>query len=116
MLHCCGAVRALLPDLIDAGLDAINPVQISCRGMDAAGLKRDFGSDLAFWGGGCDTQSVLPFASPEAVREHVSQQVRILAPGGGFVFQQVHNIQANVPPQNVLAMFGALREIAYTNH
>jgi uroporphyrinogen decarboxylase len=112
MLHCCGAVRALLPDLIDAGLDAINPVQISCRGMDAAGLKRDFGGDLAFWGGGCDTQSVLPSASPEAVREHVLQQVRLLAPGGGFVFQQVHNIQANVPPQNILAMFGALREIA----
>ena len=112
MLHCCGAVRALLPDLIEAGLDAINPVQISCRGMDAAGLKRDFGADLAFWGGGCDTQSVLPSASPEAVREHVLQQVRILAPGGGFVFQQVHNIQANVPPKNILAMFGAVREIA----
>jgi uroporphyrinogen decarboxylase len=80
--------------------------------MDASGLKRDFGSDLAFWGGGCDTQSVLPSASPEAVREHVLQQVRILAPGGGFVFQQVHNIQANVPPQNILAMFGAVREIA----
>ena len=109
MLHCCGAVRALLPDLIDAGLDAINPVQISCRGMDAASLKRDFGRDLTLWGGGCDTQSVLPFASTEAVREHVSQQVRILAPGGGFVFQQVHNIQTNVPPQNILAMFGAVR-------
>ena len=108
MLHCCGAVRPLLPDLIEAGLDAINPVQISCRGMDAAGLKRDFGGDLALWGGGCDTQRVLPFGTSEAVREHVSQQVRILAPGGGFVFQQVHNIQANVPPENIFAMFGAL--------
>jgi uroporphyrinogen decarboxylase len=108
MLHCCGAVRPLVPDLIDAGLDAINPVQISCRGMDAAGLKRDFGADLTLWGGGCDTQSVLPSASAGAVREHVAQQVRTLAPGGGFVFQQVHNIQANVPPENILAMFGAV--------
>ncbi|MCX6631025.1 MAG: hypothetical protein NTW28_25715 [Candidatus Solibacter sp.] len=108
MLHCCGGVRPLLPDLIEAGLDAINPVQISCRGMDAAGLKRDFGRDLAFWGGGCDTQRVLPFGDSEAVREHVAQQVRIFAPGGGFVFQQVHNIQANVPPENILAMFGAV--------
>jgi uroporphyrinogen decarboxylase len=101
-------VRPLVPDLIDAGLDAINPVQISCRGMDAAGLKRDFGADLTLWGGGCDTQSVLPSASAAAVRQHVAQQVRILAPGGGFVFQQVHNIQANVPPENILAMFGAV--------
>jgi uroporphyrinogen decarboxylase len=110
MLHCCGAVRALLPDLIDAGLDAINPVQISCRGMDAAGLKRDFGRDLTLWGGGCDTQRVLPSAGAEAVREHVTQQVRILAPGGGFVFQQVHNIQTNVPAQNILAMFDAVHQ------
>jgi uroporphyrinogen decarboxylase len=113
MLHCCGAVRLLLPDLIDAGLDAINPVQISCRGMDAAGLKRDFGADLALWGGGCDTQSVLPFGGTEAVRAHVAQQVRVLAPGGGFVFQQVHNIQANVPPENILAMFGAVHGSGY---
>ena len=108
MLHCCGAVRPLLPDLIDAGLDAINPVQISCRGMDAGELKREFGADLTFWGGGCDTQSVLPSASPEAVRAHVRGQVRMLAPGGGFVFQQVHNILTNVPPENILAMFDAV--------
>jgi uroporphyrinogen decarboxylase len=108
MLHCCGAVRPLLPDLIDAGLDAINPVQISCRGMDAAELKREFGADLTFWGGGCDTQSVLPCASAEAVRAHVRGQVRILSPGGGFVFQQVHNILTNVPPENILAMFDAV--------
>jgi uroporphyrinogen decarboxylase len=112
MLHCCGAVRQLLPDLIDAGLDAINPVQISCRGMAAAELKREFGADLTFWGGGCDTQSVLPFASAAEVREHVSQQVRILAPGGGFVFQQVHNILTNVPAENILAMFDAVHENA----
>ncbi|MBI3118239.1 MAG: methyltransferase [Candidatus Hydrogenedentes bacterium] len=108
MLHCCGGVRELLPDLIDAGLDAINPVQISCRGMDPAGLKRDFGNDLTFWGGGCDTQHVLPLATPEEVRRHVREQVRTLRPGGGFVFQQVHNVLANVPPENIVAMFDAI--------
>ena len=110
MLHCCGAVRPLLPDLIEAGLDAINPVQISCRGMDAEGLKRDFGNDLTFWGGGCDTQRILPDGTPEEVREHVLASVRILAPGGGFVFQQVHNIMANVPAENIVAMYRAVRE------
>jgi len=109
MLHCCGEVRALLPDLIDAGLDAINPVQISCPGMDAPELKAAFGRDLVFWGGGCDTQTVLPTASPEAVADHVRRQVAALAPGGGFVFQQVHNILANVPPENVIAMLDAVR-------
>ncbi len=110
MLHCCGGVRELLPDLIEAGLDAINPVQISCRGMDAAGLKRDFGKDLTFWGGGCDTRDVLPLGTPEQVRRHVLEQLRILAPGGGFVFQQVHNALANVPPQNIVAMLNAVAE------
>ena len=109
MLHCCGGVRELLPDLIDAGLDAINPVQISCAGMDAAELKAEFGKEMVFWGGGCDTQTILPNATPEEVRRHVKEQVRILSPGGGFVFQQVHNILAYVPPRNVVAMFEAIR-------
>ncbi len=109
MLHSCGAIRPLLPDLIDAGLDAINPVQISCRGMDAEGLKRDFGREITFWGGGCDTQQVLPNGTPDEVRAHVRRQVEILAPGGGFVFQQVHNILANVPPENIIAMYDAVR-------
>ncbi|MFA6564624.1 MAG: uroporphyrinogen decarboxylase family protein [Verrucomicrobiia bacterium] len=113
MLHCCGGVRELLPDLIEAGLDAINPVQISCRGMDAAELKKEFGKDLTFWGGGCDTRDVLPLAAPEQVRRHVLEQLRILAPGGGFVFQQVHNTLANVPPQNIVAMLDA---VAKFNH
>lgn len=108
MLHCCGGVRELLPHLIEAGLDAINPVQISCAGMDAAQLKAEFGRDLTFWGGGCDTQEILTEASAEQVVEHVRKQVRILAPGGGFVFQQVHNILANVPPANIAAMFDAV--------
>jgi uroporphyrinogen decarboxylase len=110
MLHCCGAVRPLLPDLIDAGLDAINPVQISCRGMDAEGLKRDFGRDIALWGGGCDTQRILPRGTPAEVRAHVLEQCRVLAPGGGFVFQQVHNIMGDVPPGTILAMYAAVRE------
>ena len=110
MLHCCGGVRELLPDLIDAGLDVINPVQISCRGMDAAGLKRDFGDSIVFWGGGCDTQTVLSTGTPDSVRRHVREQIRILAPGGGFVFQQVHNILADIPPANIRAMFEAVLE------
>jgi uroporphyrinogen decarboxylase len=109
MLHCCGGVRELLPDLIDAGLDAINPVQITCSGMEAAGLKRDFGRDLVFWGGGCDTRQVLPYGTPSQVRDHVRRQVEILSCDGGFVFQQVHNIQANVPAANIEAMFDAVR-------
>jgi uroporphyrinogen decarboxylase len=111
MLHCCGGVRELLPDLIDAGLDAINPVQTSCRGMDAEGLKAEYGKDLVFWGGGCDTQRVLPLGTPEDIRNHVRAQVKILKQGGGFVFQQVHNILANVPPENVVAMFEAVKSI-----
>ncbi|MFC1492315.1 uroporphyrinogen decarboxylase family protein [candidate division KSB1 bacterium] len=110
MLHCCGGVRELLPDLIDAGLDAVNPVQISARGMDAAELKREFGSDLVFWGGGCDTQHILPFGTPGEVRDHVRRQTDILRKGGGFVFQQVHNIMLNVPPENVAAMFEAVND------
>jgi uroporphyrinogen decarboxylase len=108
MLHCCGGVRELLPHLIEAGLDAINPVQITCSGMEAATLKTEFGRDLTFWGGGCDTREILADASPEKVAEHVRSQVRTLATGGGFVFQQVHNILANVPPENVVAMLDAV--------
>jgi uroporphyrinogen decarboxylase len=109
MLHCCGGVRELLRDLIEAGLDAINPVQVSCRGMEPAALKGEFGRELTFWGGGCDTQYELSRGTPDSVRDHVRRQVRTLAPGGGFVFQQVHNIMADVPPENIVAMFGAVR-------
>jgi len=110
MLHCCGGVRELLGDLIEAGLDAINPVQISCSGMDAAELKAEFGVHLTFWGGGCDTRDLLPNATPRQIAEHVRKQVKILSPGGGFVFQQVHNILANVPPENISAMFDAVND------
>jgi len=108
MLHCCGGIRELLPDLIEAGLDAINPVQVTCSGMAAAELKREFGKDITLWGGGCDTREVLPNGTPQEVAEHVRNQVAILRPGGGFVFQQVHNVLANVPPENVVAMFDAV--------
>jgi uroporphyrinogen decarboxylase len=111
-LHCCGGVRDLLPDLIDAGLDVINPVQTSCAGMEPAGLKRDFGRDLVLWGGGCDTQEVLPRGTPEQVRAHVRERLRILSPGGGFVFQQVHNILAFVPPENAAAMLETVNQSA----
>ncbi len=110
MLHCCGGIRPLMADMIDAGLDTTNPVQTSCAGMGFQGLKRDFGQSLCLWGGGCDTQTMLPAASPEEVRIHVMERLEALTPGGGFVFQQVHNVMADVPPENVVAMFEAVRE------
>jgi len=108
MLHCCGGIRPLMDDLIEAGLDATNPVQTSCTGMDPAGLKADFGDGICLWGGGCDTQTILPTAAPDEVRRHVRRRLEVLAPGGGFVFQQVHNILTDVPPENVVAMFDAV--------
>jgi uroporphyrinogen decarboxylase len=110
MLHCCGGVQPLLPHLIEAGMDAINPVQISCKGMGAQGLKDDFGDRLTLWGGGCDTRHVLPHGTPDEIRRHVREQMAILEPGGGFVFQQVHNVLADVKPENVIAMFDAAAE------
>lgn len=109
-LHCCGGIYPLLPDLIDAGVDIINPVQITAAGMEPARLKREFGRDLVFWGGGADTQHVLPNASPAEVRAHVRGLIEIFAPGGGFVFCPVHNIQAGVPPANILAAYDAAYE------
>ena len=108
MLHCCGGVRELMPDLIEAGVDAINPVQISCSGMDAGRLKAEFGADITFWGGGCDTRDILPTGTAQQVAENVEEQVRIFSSGGGYVFQQVHNILANIPPANIVAMFDAV--------
>lgn len=112
MLHCCGGVRELLPDLIDAGLEIINPVQISCTGMNAGEIKAEFGKDIVFWGGGCDTQTILPEGSPDEVRQHVKRQIAALSPNGGFVFQQVHNALANVPPANIVAMYEAVQDFA----
>jgi len=105
--HCCGSIPHLIPHLIEAGVDILNPVQTSAAGMDPLRLKREFGRRIVFWGGGCDTQSVLPTATPDAVRSHVKERLEIFSPGGGYVFNQVHNIQANVPPENVAAMLDA---------
>jgi uroporphyrinogen decarboxylase len=109
-LHTCGSIYDLIPDLIEAGYDVLNPVQTNCRNMDPARLKREFGRDITFWGAGCDTRHVLNRATPAEVRAHVLERLRILAPGGGFVFNTVHNILPEVPPQNVLAMFEAVEE------
>jgi uroporphyrinogen decarboxylase len=106
-LHSCGSIYRLIPDLIELGVDILNPVQISAAEMEPARLKREFGQDIVFWGGGIDTQHVLPYATQEQVRQHVRELLGIFAPGGGYVFCQVHNIQANVPPENVVAMFEA---------
>jgi uroporphyrinogen decarboxylase len=108
-LHSCGGIEPLLADLIDAGLESANPVQITCAGMDAAHLKRTYGDRFTFWGGGCDTRQILPHGTPDEIRAHVRRQIAILSPGGGFVFQQVHNILADVPPENIIAMFEAAR-------
>ena len=105
--HGCGAMGPFLPDLIEIGVDILNPVQVSAAGMDSAELKRRYGRHLSFWGGGCDTQRVLPAGDPEQVREEVRRRIRDLAPGGGFVFNPVHNIQPHVPPANVVALFQA---------
>jgi len=111
--HTCGAVHELIPDLIEIGVDVLNPVQVSAVGMETAALKREFGRDLVFWGGGVDTQRVLGSGTPDEVRAEVRRRVGDLAPGGGFVFAAVHNIQPNVPPENVLAMRLAVREVEH---
>ncbi|MCU0479278.1 MAG: hypothetical protein MUE92_11155 [Chloroflexi bacterium] len=108
LFHSCGAIRELLPDLVEIGVDVLNPVQVSAAGMATAALKRDFGRDLVFWGGGVDTQGVLGSGTPGQVRDEVRRRIGDLAPGGGFVFASVHNIQANVPPENAAAMWEAV--------
>jgi uroporphyrinogen decarboxylase len=103
-------VTEYIPDLLDNGIDILNPVQISARGMEPQRLKAQWGDRLVFWGGGIDAQHVLPRASPEEVREHVRRNVLAFKPGGGYIFNNVHNIQADVPPQNVVALFDAAHE------
>jgi len=110
LLHSCGAIRDLIPDFIEAGVDSLNPIQVSAAGMDTKTLKRDYGDALTFWGGGIDTQGTLPHGTPREVRDEVRRRIEDLADGGGFVFSAVHSIQADVPPANVLAMWEALRE------
>lgn len=113
MFHSCGNVRPLIPDFIEMGIDILNPVHINAAGMEPYQLKKDFGKDMVFWGGGVDTQKVLSQGSPEEVRNDILKNTDALAPGGGFVFAAVHNIQSEVPPQNIVAMLKAIgRQVA----
>ncbi|MEI6515709.1 MAG: uroporphyrinogen decarboxylase family protein [bacterium] len=111
--HTCGACTSLLPELKDNGVDIVNPVQISATGMEPNGLKKNFGDKLVFWGGACDSQHILPFATPEQVREDVRKNITAFKPGGGYVFNNVHNIQAGVPPQNIVALYDAAYEFGF---
>ena len=106
-LHSCGAVYDLIPHLVEAGVDVLNPVQTSAAGMEPSRLKEDFGRELAFWGGGCCSQQVLPRQAPEEVEADVHTRLRTLAPGGGYVFAPIHDIQPDVPPENVVGMYDA---------
>ncbi|MCY1720036.1 hypothetical protein OU798_06765 [Prolixibacteraceae bacterium Z1-6] len=110
MFHSCGNVRPIIPDLIETGVDILNPIHITAAGMEPIQLKKDFGKDIVFWGGGVDTQHILPSGTPEQVKDHVKRNIDALAPGGGFVFSTVHNIQAEVPPQNIVAMLDTLNQ------
>lgn len=109
MLHSDGALRPLLPSIIEMGVDILNPVQASAVGMDPARLKEEFGGRLVFWGGACDGQSTLARGTPEAVHAEARRNLAALAPGSGYVFASVHNIQADVPADNIVALFDAAR-------
>lgn len=109
-IHSCGAVGPFIPEFIDAGFDILNPVQCSATGMDPRWLKREFGRHIVFWGGGVDTQSTLPFGTPEEVYREARERIDIFAPGGGYVFNSIHNVQGNVPTANLLALFRAVKD------
>lgn len=111
--HTCGACKGYIPDLLDNGIDILNPVQISAAGMDPTELKREFGDRLVFWGGGIDTQRVLPVADAATIREHVRRNMEAFKPGGGYVFNSVHNIQSGVSGENTLALFDAAHEFGF---
>jgi uroporphyrinogen decarboxylase len=113
LYHTCGSCVEYIPDLIEMGVDILNPVQISARGMDPLMLKEKFGKDIVFWGGAIDAQHVLPFATAGQVREEVRKNVEIFKPGGGYVFNNVHNIQAGVPPENIVALYEAAYEFGF---
>ena len=108
--HSCGSIRQFIPDLIEAGFDIINPVQTNAYGMDPVGLKEEFGREITFWGGGVDTSQVLPSGTTEEVRADVLKRCEILSRDGGFIFAPIHNILPEVPPENILAMYEAVKE------
>jgi len=107
LLHSDGSIYQFIPDFIDIGIDALNPVQVSAKDMEPKKLKREFGRDITFWGGGCDTQTILPYRTPEEVEKEVAKRIEELSPGGGFVFASVHNITPEVPIQNIVALLEA---------
>jgi hypothetical protein len=109
-IHSCGAVRPFIPEFIAAGFDVLNPVQCSAKDMDPRALKREFGKDIVFWGGGVDTQKTLPFGTPDEVYREVRERIEIFGEGGGFVFNSTHNVQSNVPTENLLALFRAVKD------
>jgi uroporphyrinogen decarboxylase len=111
--HTCGSCQDFIPDLLDNGVDILNPVQISARNMDPTTLKRRFGDRIVFWGGGIDAQHVLPWADPDRVRAEVRRNLEAFMPGGGFVFANCHNIQPGVPPENVQALFDTAYEYGF---
>jgi uroporphyrinogen-III decarboxylase len=109
-IHSCGSIEPLIKDFIEAGFDILNPVQTSAVSMDPQKLKAKYGDKITFWGGGIDTQRALPFGTPKQVRREVHERIRIFAPGGGFVFNTIHNVQPRVPIRNVIAMYKAVRD------
>lgn len=112
-LHSCGSIKAFIPSFIQAGIDILNPVQISAKDMNPVTLKREFGDKIVFWGGGCNTQEVLGIGTPSEVSSNVRELVEIFKPGGGFVFNQVHNVMGNVPPENIVAMLDTAYEESF---
>ncbi len=110
MLHCCGGIYELIPELIEAGFEILNPIQLNAVDMEPERLKKEFGRELTFWGGGVNTQSVLNLATPEQVKTHVKHNLEVFSKDGGFIFNTVHNIMPDVPPQNIIAMFEAVQE------
>ncbi|MQY78642.1 MAG: hypothetical protein GH151_05505, partial [Bacteroidetes bacterium] len=111
--HTCGSVAEYIPDLLDNGIDILNPVQISANNMNPKELKEKYGKKLVFWGGGIDAQHVLPFAKPDEIIEQVKRNLEIFKPYGGYVFNNVHNIQSGVPPENIVALFDAGYEFGF---
>jgi len=108
--HTCGACTEYIPDLIDNGIDILNPVQTSAMNMDPATLKMNYGKKLVLWGGGIDSQHTLPFSTPDEIKEEVKRNLEIFKPNGGYIFNNIHNIQGDVPPQNIVAMYDAAWE------
>jgi uroporphyrinogen decarboxylase len=111
--HTCGSCYEYIPDLLDNGVDILNPVQIGLVNMDPASLKKEFGDRLVFWGGGIDSQHILPFASPDIIREEVRKNMGHFKSGGGYVFNSVHNLQYGIPPENIAALFDAAYEFGF---